>query len=277
MVSDGTVNSSEVITQEAVRAQFEEIAQENLVFRQAFRQLDATGISSGSYEVPVKGDTEEEAGVVAEGNAIPSDVDAQDSKTTVSFDKYATGVEITYESVQDSLFDEIGLRVEEKARALAEGLDAAAYGVLNGNLNAASPVGPGTPTGDLSYDNVVDAMVVLEKDGYDADMLIVSPDSKGDLLKSNEFTRASEFGDEVIRDGAFGMVAGVPVMVSNTGDLGNGEGFLVDSDYYGVEVVREEMNSDEDVDTESQKRLITVWTRMGWAATRAGAAVKIVA
>jgi len=277
MVSDGTVNSSEVITQKAVRAQFEEIAQENLVFREAFRQVDATGINSGSYEIPVKGDTNEEAGVVSEGTAIPSDVDAQDSTTTISFDKYATGVEITYESVQDSLFDEIALRVEEKARALAVGLDAAAYGVLNSNLNVASPVGPGTPNGDLNYDNVVNAMVTLESDGYEADLLIVSPDSKGDLLKSNDFTRASEMGDAVIRDGAFGMVAGVEVMVSNVGDLGNGEAFLVDSDFYGVEAVREGMSSEEDVNTETQKRLITVWTRMGWAATRAGAAVKIVA
>jgi len=275
MVSDGTVNSSEVITQEAVRAQFEEIAQENLVFREAFRQVDATGINSGSYEIPVKGDTNEEAGVVSEGDAIPSDVDAQDSKTTISFDKYATGVEITYESVQDSLFDEIALRVEEKARALAEGLDAAAYGVLNSNLNAASPVG--SATGDMAYDDVVDAMTTLESDGYEADLLIVSPDSKGDLLKSDDFTRASDMGDEVIRDGAFGMVAGVEVMVSNVGDLGAGEAFLVDSDFYGIEAVREGMNSEEDVDTETQKRLITVWTRMGWAATRAGAAVKIVA
>jgi len=275
MVSDGTVNSSEVITQEAVRAQFEEIAQENLVFREAFRQVDATGINSGSYEIPVKGDTNEEAGVVSEGSAIPSDVDAQDSKTTISFDKYATGVEITYESVQDSLFDEIALRVEEKARALAEGLDAAAYGVLNSNLNAASPVG--SATGDMAYDDVVDAMTTLESDGYEADLLIVSPDSKGDLLKSDDFTRASDMGDEVIRDGAFGMVAGVEVMVSNVGDLGAGEAFLVDSDFYGIEAVREGMNSEEDVDTETQKRLITVWTRMGWAATRAGAAVKIVA
>lgn len=275
MASDGTVNASEVITQEAVRQRFEEIAQENLVFREAFRQIDATDISSGSYEVPVKGDTNEEAGTVSEGSDIPTSQDAQHSKTTISFDKYATGVDITYEAVQDSLFDEIALRVEEKARALAEGLDAAAYSELNGNLNTDSPVGPGTATGDLSYDNVINAMVVLEEDGYSPDLLIVSPDSKGDLLKSSEFTRASEMGDEVVRDGAFGQIAGVEAMVSNTGDLGDGEAFLVDSDFYGIEAVREGMNSEEDVNTVSQTRTITVWTRMGWAATRSSAAVKI--
>jgi len=275
MASDGTVNASEVITQEAVRAQFEEIAQENLVFREAFRQVDATDINSGSYEVPVKGDTGEEAGTVSEGSSIPTSQDAQDSKTTISFSKYATGVEVTYEAVQDSLFDEIALRVEEKARALAEGLDAAAYTVLNGNLNADSPVG--SATGDMNYDDVVDAMTTLEEDGYAPDLLIVSPDSKGDLLKSSEFTRASEMGDDVIRNGAFGEIAGVETMVSNTGDLGAGEAFLVDSDFYGIEAVREDMSSEEDVDTVTQKRIITVWTRMGWAATRADAAVKITA
>lgn len=275
MVSDGTVNSSEVITQEAVRNQMEAVAEENLVFRDAFRQIDASDISSGSLEIPVLGDNGEEAGVVGEGTAYPRDDDEQTSKTTLGFDKYGTEVEITYESIQDGLFDVVAAHADDKARALSEGLDAAAYSVLNSNLNAAGPVG--AASGDMTYDDVVDAMTELETDSYEPDLLFVSPDSKGDLLKSAEFTRASEMGDEVIRDGAFGEVAGVSVMVSNTGDLGAGEGILVDSDAYGYEGVREGFTSMEYEVENENKRVIQVRTRMGWVAVKPDAGIKITA
>jgi len=275
MVSDGLVESGEVITQEEVREQMAMSADENHVYREAFNQIDASGISSGSYQLPTEGDSGEEAGVVSEGSDIPTDVDTQHTKTSVTFDKYAVGVEITYEAMQDSLFDEVALRVDEKAEALAEGLDAAAYSVLNGNLNSASPVG--SATGDMAFSDIVNAVSTLENDNYEPDMLIVSPDSKADLVTSDEFTHASELGDDTIRNGAFGSVYGLDVMVSNTGDLGAGEAFLVDSDYYGAEVVREDMSSEEDVDTIAQKRVITVWTRIGWAAIYPSAAIKITA
>lgn len=275
MPSDGLVESGEVITQEEVREQMAMSADENLVFREAFNRIDATGINSGSYQLPVEGDSGEEAGVVSEGSAIPTDTDTQQSKTTVTFDKYGVGVEITYEAIQDSLFDEVALRVDEKAEALAEGLDAAAYSVLNSNLNSAGPIGGAT--GDMAYDDIVNAVTALEEDNFNPDVLFVSPDSKGDLVKSQEFTHATEAGDETIREGAFGSVYGLDVMVSNTGDLGAGEGILVDTDKYGAEVVREEMSSEEDVNTLQQKRIITVWTRIGWAAMYPGAAIKITA
>lgn len=275
MVSDGLVESGEVITQEEVREQMAMSADENLVFREAFNRIDATGINSGSYQLPVEGDSGEEAGVVSEGSAIPTDTDTQHSKATVTFDKYGVGVEITYEAIQDSLFDEVALRVDEKAEALAEGLDAAAYSVLNSNLNGAGPIG--SATGDMAYDDIVNAVTALEEDNFSPDVLFVSPDSKGDLVTSDEFTHATEAGDETIRDGAFGSVYGIDVMVSNTGNLGAGEGILVDTDKYGAEVVREEMSSEEDVDTLEQKRVITVWTRIGWAAMYPSAAIKITA
>jgi len=275
MVNDGTHDSSEVITQEAVRAQVEEVAQENLVFREAFRQIDASDINAGSMEIPVLGDDTTESGVVAEGSAYPRDEDEQVSKENLAFDKYGTEVEITYEAIQDSLFDVIALHAEDKARDLAEGLDAAAYTELSGNLNASGPVGPDTATGDMGYANVVDAMTALESESYTPDVLFVSPDSKGDLLKSDEFTRASQMGDEVIRDGAFGEIAGVEVMVSNTGDLGAGEGILVDTDSYGYEATREGFTSMEYEVENENKRVIQVRTRMGWLATRPAAGIKI--
>lgn len=275
MASDGTVNSSEVITQEAVRAEMEEVAEENLVFREAFREIDATDISAGALQIPVLGDNGEEAGQVNEGAAFPRSDDEQTSKVQLDFNKYGTEVEITYESIQDGLFDVVALHAEDKARALAEGLDAAAYSTLNANLNADSPIGGAT--GTMAYDDVVDAMTALEEDSYEPDVLFVPPNVKGDLMKSDDFTRASEFGDEVIRDGAFGQIAGIDVMVSNTGDLGDGEAILVDTNRYGYEGVREGFTSMEYEVENENKRVIQVRTRMGWAAVRPGAAIKITA
>jgi len=275
MASDGTVNSGEVITEEAVRAEMEAVAEENLVFREAFREIDATDINAGALQIPVLGDNGEEAGQVGEGSAFPRSQDEQTSKTQLDFNKYGTEVEITYESIQDGLFDVVAMHAEDKARALAEGLDAAAYSTLNSNLNADSPIG--SSSGTMAYDDVVDAMTALEEDSYEPDLLFVPPNSKGDLMKSDEFTRASEFGDEVIRDGAFGQIAGIDVMVSNTGDLGDGEAILVDSNRYGYEGVREGFTSMEYEVENENKRVIQVRTRMGWVAVRSGAAIKITA
>jgi len=66
-----TILSNDVIDQEAVRAEVEQYAQENRVFRQAFRQIDSTGIDSNTVEIPVL-DEVRAAGVVDEGTAYPS-------------------------------------------------------------------------------------------------------------------------------------------------------------------------------------------------------------
>jgi hypothetical protein len=281
MANDGSVTSSEVIDQEAVRAEVESVAEENLVFRRAFREIDSTDIDSNTVEVPVNQDVSTEAGVVSEGSAFPRTEDEQVEKVAISHDKYGTEVEITYESIQDSLLDVIALHTEDKARDLAEALDGAAYAELSdydstnsvyNNLQD-SPIGD--DAGDLSYDNVVDAMTALEGEGYEPDLLIVSAQSKGDLMKSPEFTRASQMGDEVVREGAFGEVAGIPVYVSNTGDLGAGEGVMVDSDRYGMESVREDFTSDEYDEPEKNQRVVQVRTRMGWKCLQPTAGVKI--
>lgn len=281
MASDGTVNTSEVIDQEAVLAQVEQMAQENLVFTEAFRSLDNTDINSNSVEVPVVQSESAASSTVAEGSTFPRNEDAQVDKVSISHDKYGEEVEITYEAIQDSLLDVISMHTEDKARALAEGLDLAAWNVISDDSD-----GDGVPDnlqdtivgdggGSLGYGEVVDAMTNLEDEGYDPDLLIVSAQSKGDLLKSAEFTRASEMGDEVVRDGAFGMIAGIEVMVSNTGDLGAGEAVMFDTDNYGFESLREEFVSEQYDKPEENKEIVQVRTRRGYEAVRPTAGVKI--
>ena len=262
--------SNDVIDQEAVRAEVESYAQNNRVFRRAFRQIDSTGIDSNTVEVPVL-DKARAAGVVDEGTAYPSAGDAT-RKVTVEHEKYGVEVELSYEAIQDSLLDVIGLHTTERAEDLADALDEAAYAEVDVNLQDDVV---GDAAGSLGYSEVIDAMTTLEAESYDPDLLIVSAQSKGDLMKSDEFTRASDLGDEVVGQGAFGEVAGIPVFVDNGGHLGAGEAVMVDSSRYGIESEREEMSSIEYDNESENKRVIQVRNRLGWKAIRPEAGVKI--
>ncbi|MCU4744501.1 phage major capsid protein [Natronoglomus mannanivorans] len=274
-----SVTSADVIDQEAVRAEIDKYAQENRVWRQAFRQIDSTNIDSNTVKVPVQ-DKARNAGVVDEGGAYPSSGDAT-RKVPVDHDKYGVEVELTYESIEDALLDVIALHTEENAEDLADALDEAAYAEIsdydstNEVYNNLQDEPIGDAAGTLGYAEVIDAMTALEGEAFDPDLLVVSAESKGDLMKSEEFTRASQMGDDVVRDGAFGEVAGVPVFVENGGNLGAGEAVMFDSSSYGIESKRKELSSLEYENEGENKRIIQVHTRIGWNAIRPEAGVKI--
>lgn len=273
------IQSSDVIDQEAVRAQVEEYANESRVYREAFRQIDSTDIDSNKVEIPVL-DEVRAAGVVAEGDTYPSASDAT-RKVPIDHEKHGVEVDLTYEAIQDALLDVIALHTEERGEDLADALNDAAYQELadydssNSVYNNLQDAPIGDDSGNLTYDNAVDAMTAIEAEGYSPDLLIVSAQSKGDLMKSDEFTRASELGDSVVRDGAFGEVAGVDVLVDEAGHLGAGEGIMVDSERYGIESMREDMTSLQYEREEENKSVVQVRTRMGWKAIRPTAGVKI--
>lgn len=281
MASDGTVNASEVITQEAVRAEVAQHVEENLTFRAAFREVDATDVSSGSIEIPVEGDNGATAGSVSEGSSYPRSDDEQYDKLSISFTKYGTEVEITDEAIQNSLFDVVANQTENKAEDLARTLNNEAYSLVSadadgdGNLDNLQDASVGDGDGTLTYGEIVDAMTAVEGEDYDPDLLIVNPTGKADLLKSDEFTRASEMGDEVVRDGAFGRVAGMDVMVDTSGNLAAGEAYCFDSDKYGFEAVREDMFTEEYRDESTDTNIIKVRTQRGWGVAYAKAGVQL--
>jgi len=274
MVQDGTLTSSEVISQEAVRAEVLEAVQEDLVFRQAFDEYDATDINSSAVQIPVADDTVPETSTVSEGSAVASREEELTSKVTVDTSKYMAEAAITREAIEDSILGEIERQVEAHQQSLMEALDGAAYAELNAGYTQPDV---GDLGGNMDYDTIVDAMTALEEDGYSPDLLIVGAQSKGDLLKSTEFTRASEMGDEVIMNAQFGEVAGVPVAVSNVGDLGAGEGFMVDSDHFGVEVIRSDVETREYEEESNDQVVVQIRTRRGYKTLRGDAAVKITA
>jgi len=269
-----TLTSNDVISQEAVRAEVLEAVEEELVFRQAFDEYDATDINSGSVQIPVEAGDLGETSTVSEGSEVASRNAEGISNVTVNTEKYMAEAAITREAIEDSILGEIERQVEAHRNSLMEALDGAAYDELDAGITRSAV---GDAGGTMDYDTVIDAMTELEGDGYSPDLLIVSAESKGDLLKSDEFTRASDMGDEVVMNGQFGEVAGIPVAVSNVGDLGAGEGFIVDTDQYGVEVVRSEAEARE-YEEESQDQLVVqIRTRRGYKTLRGDAAAKITA
>ena len=265
-----SILSNDVIDQEAVRAEVEQYAQQAQIWREAFRSIDSTDIDSNQVEIPVL-DEVRAAGVVDEGTEYPSAGDAT-RKVSVGHDKYGVEVDLSYEAIQDALLDVIALHTEERAEDLADALNEAAYEEVQDNLQADVI---GDASGALAYPDVVDAMTALEAEKYSPDLLVVSPQSKGDLLKSDEFTRASEMGDDVVRDGAFGEIAGVDVLVDNSGHIGAGEGVMFDTSRYGIESLREDMTSLQYDKEEENKFVVQVRTRMGWKTIRPDAGVKI--
>ncbi|ELZ00769.1 phage major capsid protein [Natrialba asiatica] len=272
------VSSNEVIDQEAVRAEVDQYAQENRVWRQAFSQIDSTAINSNTVEIPVS-DKVRDAGIVDEGTEYPESENGT-RKVSVSHDKYGVEIAITYEAIEDSLLDVIALQTQERAEDLADALDEAAFEEISatdaeGNYENLQGTVIGDASGNLEYADVIDAMTALEGSAFDPDLLVVSAESKGDLMKSDEFTRASEMGDDVVRDGAFGEVAGVPVYVDNGGHVGAGEAVMFDSSSYGIESTRTEMTTNEYEKDTTNERVIQVRTRMGWTAVRPDAGVKI--
>lgn len=274
--NDGEVLSDEVITEEFVLDTVDQVVQEQKVFREAFRQIDSTDANSGEVQVPQVGDQSTAAGTVSEGDSIPSAVsDEEDlSKITINHSKYATAVTVTREAVEDSMLDVVEVHAEDRAEDMASAFNDAAYAELNSNLNADSPIGDDAD-GNITYDNVVDARTALRTDDYGPDVMFVSADSEGDLLKLSEFVRATELGDEVVSEARIGRVLGMDVFVDTSGNLGAGEAILVDSDKYGFESERREMDSRMYEQEEQEQQVVQITARMGWKVAQAGAAIKI--
>lgn len=271
MAEDGTLTSNEVITEEAVRAEVLQAVEEDLVFRQAFDEYDATDINSDAVQIPVAQDNLSETSTVSEGSTVARE-EALTNKVTVNTSKYMAEAAITREAIEDSILGEIERQISAHRESLMEALDGAAYDELSSGTTRTAI---GDSGGTMDYQTIVDAMVALEADGYEPDLLIVGPQSKGDLLKSPEFTRASEMGDEVVMNGQFGEVAGIPVAVSNVGDLAAGDGYMVDTSQFGVEVVRTEVETRQYEEQSKDQLVVQIRTRRGFKALKGNAAAYI--
>ncbi len=271
------LTTKDVITQDFVRETVEEIVEENLVWRRVFREIGAENIDSNSYTFYIENDNMGRPQIVGEGEEPPrhqSDL----TEKTVQFDKYMGEVSITMEAMEDGLIEMKAREVEDLARAMAEKLNEEAYNQLSGNWQTQDSNSNtiGDSNGTLSFSDIVEGMKALREDDYTPDLLIVDVDGYTDLLTDSNFNRATESGDEVVRSGEVGRVAGMPVVIDNTQSIAGGHGAVaVDSTRYGYELTRQSMSTMEYEEPSRQTDVIQAFTRKAWTTIFSDAAAKI--
>jgi N4-gp56 family major capsid protein len=236
------ITATDVISDDDVRAILEERTQEMYQFRRAYRNHDGTNLNSDQFSFPQADDNVRDAmDTVAEESAYPRG-ELNYSNVTANYTKDGFEIAISDEAVSDSVFDIVMDVTEEMSIAAESVLDSRAWSLMdpNGgnNLNSSGPVG--TNGTDLNYAAVVDAYTTLLDDEFRPNdfELFVSADAFGDLAKDDNFTHATDQGDQVVRQGTLQVGFGVPIIPTNTGDLGDDEANLVDTGLYGYESTR---------------------------------------
>jgi flagellar biosynthesis regulator FlaF len=260
------LTTRDVITQDFVRETVEEVVEENLVWRRAFREIDASGIDSNSYTFYIDNDEMGRPTIVGEGEEAPRHQSTVSEKT-VKFEKYMGEVSLTMEAMEDGLIEMKAREIEDLARAMAEKLNAEAYEQLSKNLQSSLNDGGGIGDGNstLSFSDITDGMKALTEDNYDPDLLFVDVDGYVDLLTDSNFNRATESGDEVVRTGEVGTVAGMTVILDSTQSISDGHGAIaVDSTRYGYELTRSPMSTREYEEPERQADVVQAFTRKAW-------------
>jgi len=236
------ITAADVISNTDVRAVLEERTQEMYQFRRAYRDHDATGINDSSFNFPQADDDVRDAmDEIGEEASYPRG-ELNYSNVTANYTKDGFEIAVSDEAISDNVFDLVIDVTEEMAVAAESELDSRAWSLMDpndgNNLNSDSPIG--TDGTDLNYAAVVDAYTTLLDDEFRPNdfELFVSADAFGDLAKDDNFTHATDQGDQVVRQGTLQVGFGVPIIPTNTGDLGDDEANLVDTGLYGYESTR---------------------------------------
>jgi len=262
------------LTHPILRDRVEEITQENLVWRQAFRDYPASDINSNTVQFPVPDDDIGNPDVVAEGAEFPREQETY-SKKTLTFDKFGFEVALTHEAVEDSMIDVVRDQVDRQARQMSEEMNKQAFDVIDTNNRGSV----GDADGVFTYDDVLAGRQPLMQDNYDPDLLIADLDAAHDLLQDSNFLEASEMQGELRRSGQIGRIAGFDVVEADddfniTGNTNPGA-VMIDTDFYGYEGEREPVTSEEYREDRTQTDVYRVYTRVGWLAIDPQACVKI--
>jgi hypothetical protein len=262
------------LTRPILRDRVEEIVQENLQYRQAFRDYDATNINSNTVNFPVPDDTIGNPSVVGEGSEFPREQETY-SKEALTFEKFGFEVALTHEAQEDSMINVVRDQVDRQARQMAEEMNNQAFDVLQ-NSNAGTE---GDADGVFTYDDVLSGRKALMEANYNPDLLIADIDASHDLMSDANFLEASEMQGELRRSGQVGRIAGFDVVEADDGNNITGNtnpgAFLIDTDFYGYEGTREPVSTEEYREERTQTDVFRIYNRMGWLAIEPNAAVVI--
>jgi len=100
------------------------------------------------------------------------------------------------------------------------------------------------------------------------------------------FTRASELGDQVVRqgilpggnlvaEGLMGVALDMPVYLENVGNLSSGEAYVIDTSNFGWESERDEMDVNSYREEQKDQTVYKIRGRWDWVATQATANIEI--
>lgn len=274
------ITTSDVLTEQRIRRVIEEEREYPLIFNEAFRTITMPDDHpTKTMEIPEDEAVMSEPGRVGEGSEFPRTEEDIDT-TPVTVEKHGFEVAITWEATQFSVFDVVARQTEKAARRFNEYINRLAYEVVDDvdNQHPNSPVASGDVSDSSGFDFALATYVkkLLKDDQLMPDMMVVNTEGERALLNSDSFQRASELGDEVTREGAIGRFVGLDVMVDNSGLMpsGTAEGYLIDTDEYGYEVVKEDIATDEYEDQSRQSQIVQWYTMREWLAIDPEAAIK---
>lgn len=262
------------LTHPILRDRVEEITQENLVWRQAFRDYDATDINSNTVQFPVPDDSIGNPDVVAEGAEFPREQETY-SKESLTFEKFGFEIALTHEAQEDSMIDVVRDQVDRQARQMSEEMNYQAFNTIANNNRGTV----GDADGVFTYDDVLSGRRPLMQDNFDPDLLIVDLDAAHDLLQDANFLEAGDIQSEMRREGMIGRIAGFDVIEADddfniTGNDNPGA-VMVDTDFYGYEGEREPITTEDYVEDRTQTEVYRIYTRMGWLAIDSSACVVV--
>ena len=267
------------ITLPVLADRVEEIVQENLVFRDAFRPYDATNISSNVVQIPVPDDDGASPKIVDEGGEFPRSHEEYSLKE-LFFDKFGFEVPLTMEAVEDSRINLTQDQVDRQARSMAEDINARAFEAIQDGIGGDANMvqDEGGSTGTMTYNDVLAGREELVSQSYSPDLLIADVGAVHDLMKSDNFLRATDIGDQLRRDGAIGRIAGMEVVEDDSGlDLTGGNSnpgaLMVATDLFGYEGERTPVTTEEYSEDRSQTDVYRIFSRMGWLVTEENAGV----
>ena len=263
------------ITLPVLEDRVEDIVQQNLVYRDAFRSYDATDIASNVVQIPIPKDDGAYPKVVDEGAEFPRSHEQYELKE-MDFSKFGFEVPLTMEAVEDSRIDLTQDQVDRQARQMAEDINARAFEYIEDALGA-SPVADGSSDGTMTYEDILAGREALVGSSYNPDLLIGDVTAIHDLMKGNNFLEASDMQGQLRRDGALGRIAGMEVVEDDSGlPLGgasNPGALMVDTDLFGYEGERTPVSTEEYEERRTQTDVYRIFARMGWLVTQPDAGV----
>jgi len=283
-------STSDIITNDDVRQMAELVRDKKYQFRRFFRRHDATNINSNSFSFPrldIDLDPEEIA-EIPEGSEYPR-ADFTYGDVKAAYSKYGVELPIPDEAVEDSYLDVVMDANRQMAEAEEERMDTIAFNILDSNLSADGPIdASGDSAGTLEYADFVDARTTLfDNDADLGDIIgVVNSDGMGDLLKMQEFTQASELGDNVVTSGLLpggnvgqglvGVLGDMPIYATNVGGtLSAGQAIVGDTSQYGWESERESFNAGNYYEDDKDQTVYELSGRYDWVPTNTEVAIKI--